>query len=257
MKEKAQVRPRIVLRAASHAAMTGSNLEVTMRILTAFALTTALAWPIASLADAVGTLTVTGSATVHVVPDLATISLGVTTTGDTAAAAMAANNDAVSAVIGRLIAAKVADRDMQTSSLQVNPNWVANSDGSGQVIKGYVASNMLTVQIKALETTGSVLDAAIADGANTLNGLTFGLQDQRPVEDQARRAAVADAQARAKLLSEAAGEKLGPIVSISEGGASEPRPMPMFKMADSAAVPVAAGEVGISADVTIVWQLKN
>jgi uncharacterized protein YggE len=68
---------------------------------------------------------------------------------------------------------------------------------------------------------------------------------------------VADAQARAKLLSEAAGEKLGPIVSISEGGASEPRPMPMFKMADSAAVPVAAGEVGISADVTIVWQLKN
>jgi uncharacterized protein YggE len=191
-----------------------------------------------------------------VVPDLATITLGVTTTGDTAASAMAANNEAVSGVIAKLIAAHVADRDMQTSSLSINPNWVANGDNTGQVIKGYIASNMLTVRIKALETTGAVLDAAITDGANTLNGLTFGLQDQRPTEDEARKAAVVDAVARAKVLADAAGAKLGDIQSINEGGAAQPGPMPMFKTMDAASVPVAAGEIGISASVTIVWALK-
>lgn len=228
-----------------------------MRILTAFALSTALVWPMATLADTAGTITVTGSATLNVVPDMATISMGVTTTGDTAVAAMAANNDAVSAVIARLIAAKVADRDMQTSNLSVNPNWVTNAAGTGQEVKGYVASNMLTVRIKALDATGAVLDAAITEGANTLNGLSFGLAEPRPVEDQARKAAVADALARARLLAEAAGQKLGAVVSIAESAGGIP-PMPMFsKSAADMAVPVAAGEVGISASVTIVWQLAK
>lgn len=228
-----------------------------MRFMTVLALTTAMALPVAALADPAGTITVTGTATVNAVPDLATVTIGVTSLGDTAAAAVAANNEAVSSVIGRLIAAKVADRDMQTSSLSVNPNWVSKADGSGQEVKGFVASNMLTVRIRALETTGTVLDAAITDGANTLNGLTFGLQDQRPVEDEARKAAVADALARARLLAEAAGEKLGPIVSITEGGGFE-APMPMMtKMDRESAVPVAAGEVGISASVTVVWQLNS
>lgn len=227
-----------------------------MRLLPVLGLSTALLMPLAAWADTSGTLTVTGSATVNVVPDMATITLGVTTMGDTAASAMAANNEAVSGVIARLIAAKVADRDMQTSNLSLNPNWVANAAGDGQVIKGYVASNLLTVRIKALETTGTVLDAAITDGANTLNGLTFGLANPRPTEDEARKAAVADAMARAKVLADAAGAKLGLIQSITEGGAAEPGPLPMFKAMDAAAVPVAAGEVGISASVTIVWALK-
>ena len=227
----------------------------TILAVTTLALTTAALLPLPALA-ATGTLTVTGSATINVVPDLATITLGVTTTGDTAASAMAANNEAVSGVIAKLIAAHVADRDMQTSSLSINPNWVANANNTGQVIKGYIASNMLTVRIKALETTGAVLDAAITDGANTLNGLTFGLQDQRPTEDEARKAAVVDALARAKVLADAAGAKLGDIQSINEGGASQPGPMPMFKTMDAASVPVAAGEIGISASVTIVWALK-
>ena len=227
-----------------------------MRLLPVLGLSTALLMPMAAWADTSGTLTVTGSATVNVVPDMATITLGVTTMGDTAAAAMAANNEAVSGVIARLIAAKVADRDMQTSNLSLNPNWVANAAGDGQVIKGYVAANLLTVRIKALETTGTVLDAAITDGANTLNGLTFGLANPRPTEDEARKEAVADAVARAKVLADAAGAKLGLIQSITEGGAAEPGPLPMFKAMDAAAVPVAAGEVGISASITIVWALK-
>ena len=225
-----------------------------MRILSTLLLCTILAAPMSGFADT-GTISVTGTATVNVVPDLATLSLGVTTSADTAATAMKANSAAVTAVIARLKAAGIADRDMQTSNLSLNPNWVLDASGTTSVIKGYVASNMLTVQIKALDTTGSVLDAAIADGANTLNGLTFGLQNDRPKQDEARKAAVADALARGKLLAEAAGATLGPILSISEVEGLQPGPQPMFKSSDSMAVPVAAGEVGVSAAVTITWAL--
>ncbi len=208
-----------------------------------------------ALADT-ATLTVTGSATVEVVPDLATMSLGVTTNGTTAGAAMSANSDAVAAVIARLKSAGVGDRDIQTSNLSLNPNWVTNATGTASEIQGYVATNMVTIRVRALDQTGAVLDAAIADGANSLNGLYFSLQDQRPAEDEARRKAVADALSRAKLLADAAGAKLGPIMTIVEGGAASPMPGPMFRMADSAgAVPVEAGSVGVTASVTLVFQI--
>jgi uncharacterized protein YggE len=227
-----------------------------MRLLLSCALAAALLLPAAALAEANGTLTVTGAATVTAAPDQATLSLGVTTTGATAAEAMAANNDAASAVIARLIAAKVADRDMQTTGLSLNPNWVMNASGTAQDIQGYIASSSLTVRIADLDMAGPILDAAIADGANTLNGLSFGLADRRPVEDEARKAAVADALARAQVLAMAAGETLGPIVSITEGGGGQ-QTMPMrYKAAADSAVPLAVGEVGVSAEVTIVWQLK-
>ncbi len=226
-----------------------------MRVLIRFAVMAALLWPAACMAEGVGTLTVTGVATVNAAPDQAILSLGVTTTGPTAAAAMAANNESASAVMARLIAAKVADRDMQTTGLSLNPNWVMNAAGTAQEIQGYVANAVLTVRIAVLDTAGSVLDAAIADGANTLNGLTFGLSDPRPVEDEARKAAVADALARAKVLAAAAGATLGPILSITEGmGGQQPMPM-LYKAAADSTVPLAAGEVGVTAEVTIVWQL--
>lgn len=228
-----------------------------MRLLIPYAVAAVLIWPLAGMAQVSGTLTVTGSATLNAVPDQAVLSLGVTTSGPTAASAMAANNEAASAVIARLIAAKVADRDMQTTGLSLNPNWVMNAAGTAQEMSGYLASSTLTVRIAALDTAGAVLDAAIADGANTLNGLTFGLSNPRPIEDDARKAAVADALARAQVLAKAAGETLGPVVSITEGGGGQ-QPMPMlYKAAADRAVPLAAGEVGVSAEVTIVWQLTQ
>lgn len=204
-----------------------------------------------------GQITVTGTGTVQVVPDLATVSLGVTTEGPSASDAMAANSKALAAVMARLKAAGIAERDMQTSNLSLNPNWVNYDNGTAPQIQGYVASNMLTVQVRDLAAIGGVLDAVVADGANTLNGLSFGLADPRPKEDEARKAAVADAVARARLLAEAAGAHLGAIVSITEGGFT-PGPMPMFaKAAESAAVPVAAGEVEVSASVTMVFDIAQ
>ncbi len=210
----------------------------------------------AALADAPATLTVTGTGVVEASPDLATVSLGVTTTGDTAGAAMSANSAALAAVIARLKAAGVEARDIQTSNLSLNPNWVTSSVSSENEIKGYTANNMVNVRIRVLDQTGAVLDAAIADGANALNGLTFGLQNPRPQQDAARKLAVADAVAIATLLSQAAGTELGPILSMQEGFAMDPIPAPMFRtMAEAAPPPVEGGAVDVSASVTIVFQI--
>ena len=209
---------------------------------------------IAALADS--TLTVTGTASVAATPDLATIQLGVTTNGATAGEAMKANSTALAAVIARLQAAGIAARDYQTTNLSLNPNWVSNSAGTGSEVNGYVATNLLTIKVRALDQVGTVLDAAITDGANTLNYLTFGLQDPRPAEDEARKRAVADAIARASLIATASGAKLGPIQSITEGGGPGPIPGPMFKMA-AEQVPVAAGEVETTVAITMVFELTQ
>ena len=208
-------------------------------------------------AQAPAQITVTGEGVVEGAPDIATLSLGVTTTGTTAAEAMAANSQALNAVMARLTAAGIAERDLQTTNLSINPNWTSYDNGAGQRIDGYTASNQLTVRIRDLAGLGPVLDAAIQDGANTLNGLSFGLAEPRPAMDAARAAAVADARARATLLVEAAGAKLGRIVSITEGGGYS-QPAPMFRQAAEAmnAVPVAAGEIATTATVTIVFEIN-
>jgi uncharacterized protein YggE len=231
------------------------------RILSALALATSLALPLPALAeDAMPPMiTVTGTGTVEAAPDIATLSIGVTTMGETAATALSANSAQLEAVMARLTAAGIEARDMQTSNLSLNPNWTGHdgSSASGPTIAGFVASNMLTVRVRQLDGLGAVLDAAVADGANTLNGLSFGLADPAPVLDEARKEAVADARARAELLATAAGVKLGRVISISDG--SMPTgPMPMFR-ADAAAmaVPIASGELGLSASVTIFYEIAD
>ncbi len=229
-----------------------------MRVLNGLVLSAVLALPLATpvLAEA-ATVTVTGEATVEATPDMATISLGVTTDGDTAAAAMAANTTALQAVMARLKSAGIEDRDLQTSNLTLNPNWVGYDGSSTPKIAGYVASNMLNVRVRALDTLGTVLDASIADGANTMNGITFELSTPRPAQDEARKAAVEDAKARAELLVAAGGGKLGKIVSITEN-AGYGGPMPMFRAEASAVpVPVASGQIGLAASVTVMFEIAD
>lgn len=234
-----------------------------MRVFKALLLSSVLVLPLAQTGFAQSappaTISVTGEGSVDGVPDLAVLSLGVTTQAETAAQAMADNTAALAGVLERLKASGVADRDMQTSNLSLNPVWSDyNSNGGQPKMTGYTASNQLTVRIRALDGLGQVLDAAISDGANTLNGLSFGLSDPRPAMDEARVEAVGDARAKATLLVEAAGARLGKIISISEGGGYA-QPAPMFKaeMSDAAAVPVAGGEVSTTANVMVVFEIMQ
>jgi uncharacterized protein len=231
-----------------------------MRVLSALILSTTLALPMVApaLADELTqrTISVTGTGSVEAAPDMATLMIGVTTQAETAAEALAANTEATNAVIARLTASGVAARDMQTSNLSINPNWTGY-DSSTPTIAGYVASNMLTVRVRALETTGTILDAAVTDGANTLNGLTFGLADPEPAYNEARKEAVADARAKAELLATAAGVKLGPVLSIADQGAMTD-PAPMYREAVSAApVPVVGGELGLIANVSVTYAIAD
>lgn len=204
-------------------------------------------------------ITVTGEGRVDAAPDLATISLGVTTEAKSAAGALAANSTAMAAVLERLRAAGIAERDLQTSGLSVNPVWTGyDQSGRKPEIAGFQAANVLSVRVRALDSLGAVLDAAVKDGANTLNGLSFGMAEPQPLLDEARKRAVADARRKAELMAAAAGVRLGAVESISEAGGYQP-PMPQFR-AESAmaaeAVPVAQGEVSLAASVTVVWRLE-
>jgi uncharacterized protein len=209
----------------------------------------------AAFADTARTITVTGEGIVQAAPDQAVISLGVTTTDETAVAALAANSAALAEVISQLKAAGVEPADLQTSNLSLNPNWSNYESVSGSGISGYTATNLLTVRVRELGALGSILDAAVSDGANTMNGITFGLADPTPVLNEARALAVADATARATVLATAAGAELGAIISITEGGAF-PGPAPMFRQA-SESVPIENGEVGMTASVTVTYEIRD
>jgi uncharacterized protein YggE len=229
-----------------------------MRLIQALTLSAALALPMAGSVVAettVSTITVTGNGTVQTPPDLATLMIGVTTQGETAAVALSANSEAVEAVTARLTASGIEARDMQTSNLSINPNWTSFDNASSPTISGYVATNLLTIRVRDLGGLGTVLDAAVADGANTLNGLTFGMAKPEPALNDARKAAVADARAKAELLVAAAGMKLGRIVTITEGGAWTD-PAPMFRES-AAAVPVQGGELAMTANVTVQYEMTE
>lgn len=223
------------------------------------ALTAALlaaAMPLAVLAEtpAPGRITVTAEGRVDAVPDMATVSLGVVTRDDTAAGALGANSAAVAQVLDTLAAAGIAPRDLQTTGLAVNPDWDHSQGGEGR-IRGYVAMNQVTARVRDIATLGPVLDAAVQDGANTLNGLSFGLADPAPLLQEARARAVAEARARAEVLARAAGVDLGRVLSITEGGSGTDMPMPAYRAVAMEAVPVAEGEVATVVSVTIVWEI--
>ncbi len=205
-------------------------------------------------------ITVTGEGRVEAAPDMATIILGVTNEAPEAKAAMDATSEAVAQVLDRLSALGLAPRDIQTQRLNLSPVWSGrNASGGGRArITGFVASNMVMARVRDIETLGTVLDAVISEGANDFNGLHFGIQDQKPIIEAARKAAVADGIAKAQQLAQAAGVTLGPVVSMAEHGGHTPRPM-MMEMAAARdnAIPVAAGEMTLTASVSMVFAIAE
>lgn len=200
-------------------------------------------------------------------PDLAVFSAGVASQGKTAAAALSANSADMSRVIAALKAAGIADCDIQTSNLSLNPLYAPQVVGpDGRVenpeprIIGYQVNNQVTVKQRKLADYGRVLDTLVNAGANQINGPSFELDNSDAALDEARTAAMTKARQRAELYAKAAGLKVKRIVSISESGGYSP-PMPVLyakvAMADSAPTPVAAGVVGLTATVSVQFELAQ
>lgn len=205
-------------------------------------------------------IAVTGEGRVEAVPDMASVTLGVTNEAEEAGDAMQATSDAVWRILDRLTEMGLESRDVQTSRFALSPVWSrrTESDSDRPRITGFTASNMVMVRVRDLDKLGALLDAVVSDGANDFNGLSFGVQESDALQDEALAAAVADATKKARLLTDAAGVTLGPVVSITEQGSGAPRPM-MMEMAaarDSGA-PVAAGEVTLSASVSMVFAIED
>ncbi|MCB1332365.1 MAG: SIMPL domain-containing protein [Roseivivax sp.] len=215
--------------------------------------------PFAAVAqDAPRQITVTGYGSAAAAPDMAMISVGVTARDSVAQAAMDQTSQVTAAILARMAAMGIEPRDLQTSDLSLRPIYDnGNTPQNGPVVVGYEASNLVSVRVRALDSLGQVIGAALSDGANELGGLSFMVANPAPLLDDARRAAVADARARATLYAEAAGVALGPVLSISEAGGYEP--MPKAEMMRSAAydAPIAAGETGYSAQVTVVYGIAD
>ncbi|MBS0565194.1 MAG: SIMPL domain-containing protein [Proteobacteria bacterium] len=229
-----------------------------MRFLNSLAAVAVLAGP-AMAADPVPSMTVTGEGQVQVAPDMATVMLGVTNDAASARAALDANSKAVAALLKELAASGIEARDIQTSGLSLGPRIDYSSGGASQKVVGYTASNMVTVEVRALDRLGGILDSVVNEGANTLSGISFGLQDPVPATDEARKAAVADAGRKAALYAAAAGVRLGKVLSIAEAG-GQAMPMPMAAGAfakDAAAVPVSAGQLSVGASVSVVYELAE
>ncbi|UWQ27564.1 SIMPL domain-containing protein [Leisingera sp. M523] len=203
-------------------------------------------------------ITVNGESTLQVAPELATITLGVTEEAEEAAAAMAAVSDAMGAVIGRLKDGGIAAEDMQTRQISMHPVWSQDrsyDSGGRREITGFQASNTLMVRVRDLDRLGPVLDAVLTAGANQFQGLSFGVADPSAVTDQIRGEAVKDAIRKAQQLADAAGMELGPVRSINEHGGGGGRPMMAMEMARSDAMPIEAGELTFSHNVSVVFDM--
>ena len=211
-------------------------------------------------ADVPRTITVTGQGRSEAAPDMAAISMGVSTEHRDAATAMRANSDQVAEMLIILGKEGIGGRDMQTSNLNLHPRYQHRNDGTPPQVVGFVAVNTVTIRVRELEQLGSVLDAVLDAGVNQLHGLSFGFSDPQAQQDAARQLAVVDARRKAELYADAAGVAAMRVISISEAGGATPRPVMMMEaqsMSRSDDVPIAEGEVTTQAQVTVIYGLVD
>ena len=198
-------------------------------------------------------ITVNGESVVSQAPDMATISLGVSERAPSASEAMANTSEKVRGILAKLDTLQVAGLDRQTSGLYLRPVYDEQSrDGSTSVqVVGYEAGNTVRVTVRDLTKLGLLMDMVVAEGANDFNGLQFGIRDSSQSLLEARKNAVADAIARATQLAEAAGVKLGDVISMSESSQGfRPMEMRMSQM-KSMDTPIETGEVDVRVQVTV------
>jgi uncharacterized protein YggE len=203
------------------------------------------------------TLHLAASGEVKVIPDMASISFGVSTEAASAGAALQQNAQEMARVVAALHAAGIAERDIRTSQLSVNPQYVYKPNEAAR-LTGYRAVNQVAVTVRDLERLGRTVDATVAAGANGVNGVSFGLLDPSAAEDAARLEAVKALQAKAQLYARATGYRIGRLVSLSEGEnvSIPPLPIPMAAARMEKAVsPVSAGETTVRIEVAGVFEL--
>ena len=231
---------------------------ISILMLAAIGLAACGASPATSGGSDIRTVSVNGTGTVIVAPDMAIVNIGVVTDGEDADKASSQNAVKVEQIKAALLELGIAEKDIRTTNFSVYP--MQQYDEMGQVTSTlYRVENSMEVKVRDLDTLGTILDAAISAGANSIYGVQFDLADRESANGQAIEAAMQNALVRAEVLAGAAGAKLGEIQSVSTylyGGG-----VPMYAaggMAEDAAradVPIAPGEMQIQVDVTVIYAI--
>lgn len=216
--------------------------------------TTTLAQPITGTR-----LDISATGEVTRVPDIATISAGVTTQAPTAVEAISQNATRMERVRAALKRAGIADRDIQTTSINLSPQY-RYVENQSPVLTGYQASNQLRGRFHDIRASGKILDALVGEGANQISGPNLSIEHPEMALDEARTKAVAAARARADLYARALGMRVVRVISLSEsGGYSPPPPMPIMvaraQMAE-AKTSVDPGEQQLQISVAITFELQ-
>ncbi|SMF73386.1 hypothetical protein SAMN02982989_4265 [Xaviernesmea oryzae] len=210
-------------------------------------------------------ISVSGEGEASLAPDMAILTFSVVRNGKTAEAALSANSAAMKEVLAALKTDGIADRDIQTSNFSIYPQYRHSEPKNGIIdppeIIGYEVANTLTLRVRDLQALGGLIDRSVKLGVNQGGQIDFTNDDPDKAVTEARKAAVAEALAKAKTLTEAAGVKLGRIIEISEN-AIRPMPQPMMRMAaakDMAAeaVPIASGENTYRVTVNMTFALEQ
>jgi uncharacterized protein YggE len=207
------------------------------------------------------TISVTGLGEVAATPDIAHATVGVRTVARTAHAALSENSTTMAAVLDALRGSGIAERDIRTTNVSLQPRWGTETTESGtrvQVLNGYEAANLLRITCRDLSKLGELLDALAGAGANDMRGISFDVDDRVTLMDEARAIAVRNARGNAELYAREAGVSLGAVLSISEAGVSTPIHVnrAMAEMAVAARVPIAAGEQTISASISVTFAIE-
>ena len=194
------------------------------------------------------------------VPDLAIVSAGVQTQSANASQAIEQNAARMERVRTALKRAGIADADIQTSQLSLNPEY-RYAQNQPPKLTGYRATNTVSVKFRDLKRTGAILDALVAEGANQINGPSLTIDKPEGALDEARMKAIASGRARADVYARALGMRVTRLVSVSEAGSSMPRPMPMMRMAVAeeaadASSQIDPGTQDLSVSVTMTFELR-
>ncbi len=204
-------------------------------------------------------ISVNGTGEASGTPDIATINVGVNTLAPTAIEASKQNEALISRVMAALTKSGIADRDMQTADYSIWPEQSHDPKGTGEVtITGYRVNNTVRVVVRDLDKLGGVLGAVTNAGVNTINGISFGIEDTGALEARAREAAMADARAKAEALAKLAGVELGDVLTLSmSSGGGYPRPMARMSMAhDEVSPSISTGELSIGVNVQLTYAIR-
>lgn len=204
-------------------------------------------------------LDITATGEVTRVPDVAVISTGVVTRSATAGGAIQQASSRMARVRAALKAAGVDDRDVQTSTLSLNPEYTY-ANNQPPKLNGYTASNQLSVRFRDIANAGKIIDALVAEGANQINGPTLTIDKPEAALDEARVKAVAAARARADLYARSLGLRIVRVVSVSESGGYAPPPMPpmvmMAQRAEAASSKIDPGEQKLQVNLSVTYELQ-